>query len=106
PLTPTRGPTPAVTTSQRLARLRHLPTQVLYGETVRVIGTRPGWTHIAVPDQPAPLDRRGYPGWVRSWQLGPTAASPLVVTARSATLANGTEIGFGSEVPAGTLPAA
>ena len=27
-----------------------------------------------MPDQPSPLDTRGYPGWVRSWQLRP--ASP------------------------------
>jgi cell wall-associated NlpC family hydrolase len=82
-----------------------MPTQVLYGETVRVLGRRGGWTHIAVPDQPSPLDRRGYPGWVRSWQLGSATASPLVVTARTATLPNGTEVGFGSDVPAGLLDA-
>jgi cell wall-associated NlpC family hydrolase len=106
PLDPHVWPTPAVTTEQRRALVGHMPTQVLYGETVRVLGKTGGWTHIAVPDQPSPLDRRGYPGWVRSWQLGPATPSPLVVTARTATLPNGTEIGFGSDVPAGALPPA
>jgi cell wall-associated NlpC family hydrolase len=106
PLDPHVWPTPAVTYSERRALVGHMPTQVLYGETVRVIARRPGWTEIAVPDQPSPLDARGYPGWVRSWQLGPAFAAPLVVTARSAKLANGTEVGFGAKVPRGALPAA
>jgi cell wall-associated NlpC family hydrolase len=106
PLDPHVWPTPRVTYSQRLALVGHMPTQVLYGETVRVLATRGGWTEIAVPDQPSPLDRRGYPGWVRSWQLGAAFTAPLVVTARTATLANGTEIGFGSQVPSGAVPAA
>lgn len=105
PLDPHMWPTPAVTTAQRLALVGHLPTQVLYGETVRVLGSRAGWTHIAVPDQPSPLDKRGYPGWVRSWQLGAATESPLVVTTRTAKLPNGKELGFGSDVPSGLLPA-
>jgi cell wall-associated NlpC family hydrolase len=104
PLDPHVWPTPAVTVSQRLALVGHMPTQVLYGERVRVLERRGGWTRIAVPDQPSPLDRRGYPGWVRSWQLGPAFAAPLVVTAKVARLPNGMQIGFGSQVPAGVLP--
>jgi cell wall-associated NlpC family hydrolase len=105
PLDPHVWPTPAVTYSERRALVGHMPTQVLYGETVRVVAHRGGWTEIAVPDQPSPLDARGYPGWVRSWQLGPAFAAPLVVTARSATLANGTEVGFATQVPRGAVPA-
>jgi cell wall-associated NlpC family hydrolase len=82
-----------------------MPTQVLYGETVLVLAKRGGWTKIAVPDQPSPLDARGYPGWVRSWQLGPAFDAPLVVTSKSATLANGTVVGFATQVPAGAVPA-
>ena len=106
PLDPHVWPTAQVSYAQRIALVGHMPTQVLYGETVRVLERRPGWTHIAVPDQPSPLDARGYPGWVRSWQLGATVKAPLVVTAKSATLANGTEVGFGSQVPAGAVPQA
>jgi gamma-D-glutamyl-L-lysine dipeptidyl-peptidase len=67
-----------------------------------VLGRRGGWTHIAVPDQPSPLDGRGYPGWVRSWQLGPALAprpETVTVTARSARLANGLEVSFGTRLP-------
>jgi gamma-D-glutamyl-L-lysine dipeptidyl-peptidase len=105
PLDPHVWPTAAVPVSARLALVGHMPTQVLYGERVLVIASRRGWTKIAVPDQPSPLDRRGYPGWVRSWQLGSVFAAPLVVTAATARLRNGTEIGFGSQVPRGAVPA-
>jgi len=104
PLDPHLWPTPAITYAQRIALVGHMPTQVLYGEQVRVLGKRGGWTHIAVPDQPSPLDARGYPGWVRSWQLGPgEATARLVVTARTAKLENGTEVGVGSDVPPGAV---
>jgi cell wall-associated NlpC family hydrolase len=105
PLDPHVWPTPGVTYAQRIALVGHMPTQVLYGESVRVLEQRAGWTHIAVPDQPSPLDERGYPGWVRKWQLGPVVKAQLVVTVKSAKLANGTEVGFGSQVAAGALPA-
>jgi cell wall-associated NlpC family hydrolase len=107
PLDPHVWPTPAVTYAERIALVGHMPTQVLYGETVRVLAKRAGWTEIAVPDQPSPLDARGYPGWVRSWQLGPAQTGKTVlVTSRTATLANGTEVGFATQVPAGAVPAA
>ncbi|HEU5362558.1 MAG TPA: C40 family peptidase [Gaiellaceae bacterium] len=106
PLDPHVWPTRTVTVPQRLALVGHMPTQVLYGEQVRVLERRGGWTRIAVPDQPSPLDARGYPGWVRSWQLGVRFSAPLVVTAHRARLANGAEVGFGSQVPRGAVPAA
>jgi hypothetical protein len=102
PLDPHVWPTPAVTYAQRLALVGHMPTQALYGERVVVTGHRPGWTRIAIPDQPSPLDRRGYPGWVRSWQLGKPlrrGRGPFVVTARTAKLTNGTELSFGTRLP-------
>jgi gamma-D-glutamyl-L-lysine dipeptidyl-peptidase len=102
PLDPHVWPTPAVTYSQRLALVGHMPTQALFGERVAVLGKRGGWTHIAIPDQPSPLDRRGYPGWVLSWQLGkPLAPQPVsvTVTARTARIANGTEVSFGTRLP-------
>jgi gamma-D-glutamyl-L-lysine dipeptidyl-peptidase len=105
PLDPHVWPTAQVSYAERIALVGHMPTQVLYGETVRVIERRAGWAHIAVPDQPSPLDARGYPGWVRSWQLGAAFKTPLVVTVKSAKLANGAEVGFGSQVAAGAVPA-
>ncbi len=101
PLDPRLWPTPAITYAQRLALVGHMPTQVLYGERVLVLARRGGWTRIAVPDQPSPLDRRGYPGWVRSWQLAAArvARASVTVTAPKVRLANGTELSFGTRLP-------
>jgi cell wall-associated NlpC family hydrolase len=107
PLDPHVWPTLRVSYAQRLALVGHMPTQVLYGEQVRVLARRGRWAEIAVPDQPSPLDPRGYPGWVLSAQLAPRApAAQVLVTARSARLAGGTEVGFGSLVAPGSVPAA
>lgn len=105
PLDPQVWPTPAISYRERLALVGHMPTQVLYGEKVRVLVQKGDWTKVAVPDQPSPLDARGYPGWMRSWQLGPEFRAGKVVTARSTRLANGTQVGFGTQVPAGAVPA-
>ena len=105
PLDPHVWPTTAISYSERLALVGHMPTQVLYGEQVLVLSVERGWAKIAVPDQPSPLDARGYPGWVRSWQLGPAFAAPRVVTVRSARLENGTQVGLGTQVPAGAVAA-
>jgi cell wall-associated NlpC family hydrolase len=102
PLDPHVWPTAAVTYSQRLALVGHMPTQLLYGEQVVVLGKRGGWTHVAVPDQPSPLDTRGYPGWVRSWQLGPPLEprpESVIVTTPTAKLSNGTELSFATRLP-------
>jgi cell wall-associated NlpC family hydrolase len=102
PLDPHLWPTPQVTYAQRIALVGSMPTQVLYGETVRVLEKKGAWTHIAVPDQPSPLDKRGYPGWVRSWQLGAPlgAVKPQVtVTVRSARLLDGDEVSFATQLP-------
>ena len=101
PFDPNVWPTGAITYAHRLALVDHLATQALYGERVVVLGRRKGWTRIAVPDQPSPLDPRGYPGWVRSWQLGDDlgGGEQVTVTTRTATLANGTELSFGTRLP-------
>lgn len=84
-------------------------TQVLLGDGVRVVRLRPRWAKVVVPDQPTPLDARGYPGWVPRRQL--TAIEPAVtlrtatVTTRTAWLrtdAAGTEpleVSFGTRLP-------
>jgi gamma-D-glutamyl-L-lysine dipeptidyl-peptidase len=94
-------PTPAVTYAQRLALVGHMPTQVLYGERVLVLGRQGAWTKVAVPDQPSPLDPRGYPGWVRTWQLRPAlrGAASVTVTAPKAKLSTGAEVSFGTQLP-------
>jgi gamma-D-glutamyl-L-lysine dipeptidyl-peptidase len=94
-------PTSAVSYQQRLALVGHMPTQVLFGEQVVVLDRRGAWTKVAVPDQPSPLDSRGYPGWVRTWQLRPAlpGASTVTVTARRARLSTGAEVSFGTRLP-------
>jgi gamma-D-glutamyl-L-lysine dipeptidyl-peptidase len=95
-------PTAAVTYSQRLGLVGHMPTQVLFGEQVIVLGRRGAWTKIAVPDQPSPLDRRGYPGWMLSAQLGPPLPpqrTSVTVTAPSARLTDGMQLSFATRLP-------
>jgi cell wall-associated NlpC family hydrolase len=102
PADPHLWPTARVSYSQRLALVGHMPTQVLYGERVRVLARRDAWTQIAVPDQPSPLDRRGYPGWVLTKQLTRTPPSPhgtVTVTSRTAKLLDGVEVSFATELP-------
>ena len=79
---------------QRRALVGHMPTQVLYGERVVVLERQGAWTKIAVPDQPSPLDPRGYPG------LGPELAAAarrgprrtVTVTVPQAKLSTGAEV--------------
>jgi len=64
-------------------------TQALYGEQVTVLAIRAGWAKVTVPDQPTPLDRRGYPGWLPVRQLAAgfqDTGAHRVVTARTAIL--------------------
>ena len=95
-------PTGAVSYAQRLALVGHMPTQVLFAEQVVVLRRQGAWTEIAVPDQPSPLDRRGYPGWLLTSQLGP-ALRPLptsvTVTAKGARLTDGMQLSFATRLP-------
>jgi cell wall-associated NlpC family hydrolase len=94
-------PTEAITVEQRRALVGRMPTQVLYGEQVLVLGRNGAWTRIAVPDQPSPLDPRGYPGWVRSWQLRAHTpnARTVTVTSPKARLSTGAVVSFGTQLP-------
>lgn len=65
---------------QRRALGGRADTQALLGERVRVVALRPGWAKVVIPDQPSPLDGRGYPGWVPVRQL--TAKTPAVSAQR------------------------
>src|SRR5713226_3505804 len=42
---------------------------MLLGDRVVVDSTNGDWAHVTVPDQPNPVDLRGYPGWVPLAQL-------------------------------------
>jgi hypothetical protein len=86
--------------ASRIALVGHMPTQALYGERVLVLKREGGWTKIAIPDQPSPLDRRGYPGWVLSSQLRDRAREGAVVTIPKVRVGR-LEVGLGSEAPPG-----
>lgn len=64
-----------------------LETQALYGTKVYVIGRSGAWTKIAVPSQPTPRTKWGYPGWVPTVQLTTQAprATERVAVIRSRT---------------------
>jgi cell wall-associated NlpC family hydrolase len=85
-------------------------TQALLGDRVIVIARSGSWVKVVVPDQPTPLDRRGYPGWVPAAQL--TARRPLTTTLVATVVARTTylrtdtgsatpvtEISFGTRLP-------
>ena len=80
----------AMTTAQRLALNGRVDSQLLLGEQVIVDRHQGTWAHVVVPDQPTPLDARGYPGWIPAAQLTfrapATAAKDAVVLAPTAWL--------------------
>ena len=76
-----------MTLEQKRWLVGRVETQALYGTPVTVVATSPGWTRVVVPSQPTPRDRRGYPGWIPSWQLTrtPPTRSASIVVVRSVT---------------------
>jgi cell wall-associated NlpC family hydrolase len=69
PVDPNRWNRNLKTTASRVWLGPRVVTQALYGERVTVLAVRGGWAKVAVRDQPTPLDRRGYPGWLPVRQL-------------------------------------
>ena len=73
---------------QRRALNGRADTQVLLGDRVVVLALppeRPAWARVAVPSQPTPLGRAGYPGWVPRRQL--TATRPTSSSGRATVVA-------------------
>jgi cell wall-associated NlpC family hydrolase len=66
----------AMTTPQRLALSGRVDSQLLLGEKVVVDKRQGTWAHVVTPDQPTPLDARGYPGWIPLAQLTFRAPAP------------------------------
>jgi cell wall-associated NlpC family hydrolase len=72
----------AMSIAQRRALNGRVDSQLLLGERVVVVGRQGTWAHVVVPDQPTPLDARGYPGWLPMLQLtfrAPGAGADAVV---------------------------
>ena len=105
----------AMTTDQRRGLAGRVDTQVLLGQGVQVLSVSGGWARVVVPEQPTPLDVRGYPGYIPArqlvrgshWQPNVTvaAARTWIRTGRGAPLV---EVSFGSlltgDGPDVTLP--
>jgi len=64
----------AMTLSQKQWLVGRIETQALYGTQVTVTSVSGKWSHVVVPSQPTPRDRRGYPGWIPTGRL--TSRSP------------------------------
>ncbi len=98
-----------LTTAARLGLDGKIETQALFGEPVRILGQRGSWTRVAVVDQPTPIDRVGYPGWVPTKQLTPSASFGGLLAGRVAVVAVPTamlrgasrqlEVSFGTRLP-------
>ena len=98
-----------LSSAARLGLVGRIETQALFGEPVRVLAQRGSWTRVAVVDQPTPIDRLGYPGWVPSRQLtssssfgGLLSGSIAEVTASTALLRGGgrpLDLSFGTRLP-------
>jgi gamma-D-glutamyl-L-lysine dipeptidyl-peptidase len=71
----------SMTVSQKRWLVGRVETQVLYGTAVTVVTTRGGWSRVAVASQPTPRDRRGYPGWIPTWQLTSRRPTPTTTVA-------------------------
>lgn len=99
-----------MTLTDRRGLVGRADTQALLGDRVIVTARSGSWVKVVVPDQPTPLDARGYPGWVPTVQL--TAMNPVVmysvatVVARTTWLRTDdaaatpvTELSFGTRLP-------
>jgi cell wall-associated NlpC family hydrolase len=62
-----------LSTAQQAGLIGRMDTQLLLGERVTVTALDHAWAHVVVPDQPTPLDARGYPAWVPRRQLSAVA---------------------------------
>ncbi len=105
-----RGWVAGMTLDQRRQLNGRADTQALLGDRVLVLAVRGSWAEAVVPDQPTPLDSRGYPGWLPVRQLSPsppTAGSGLAtVVSRTAWLRTDdasatpvTEVSYGTRLP-------
>lgn len=98
----------AMTLSQRRDLNGRVDSQLILGERVIVDRLQGSWAHVVTPDQPTPLDARGYPGWIPLAQLtfrAPAgAAQDAVVTKPTAWLyvggARSVEVSMATRLPA------
>jgi cell wall-associated NlpC family hydrolase len=96
-----------MTLAQRRDLNGRVDSQLILGERVVVDRVQGSWAHVVVPDQPTPLDARGYPGWIPLVQLSfraqPSVSQQIIVTAPTAWLYAGgagfVVVSLGSRLP-------
>ena len=99
----------SLNTPARLGLVGRTETQALFGEPVRVLGTRGAWARVAVPDQPSPKNQFGYPGWVPARQLASSTSFGTLLSGETATVstpstwmrtaAHALELSYGTRLP-------
>jgi cell wall-associated NlpC family hydrolase len=105
-----RGWLASMTLTDRRGLQGRADTQALLGDRVLVVATSGTWAEVVVPDQPTPLDARGYPGWLPLRQLSAVAPAPAAqyatVVSRTAWLRSDTtaavpvvEVSYGTRLP-------
>ena len=67
-----RGWLRGMTDADRRGLVDRADTQSLLGDRVVVTQVLGAWARVVAPDQPTPLDPRGYPGWLPKAQLSTT----------------------------------
>jgi cell wall-associated NlpC family hydrolase len=105
-----RGWLGAMSLTDRRGLQGRADTQALLGDRVLVTAVSGSWAKVVVPDQPTPLDSRGYPGWLPVRQLSAvapvSAAQYATVVSRTAWLRADTaaatpvvEVSYGTRLP-------
>ena len=99
-----------MTDADRRGLVDRADTQSLLGDRVVVTRVRGAWVRVVVPDQPTPLDPRGYPGWLPKAQLSTTPPFSGVTIAtvvrpttwlrsEAAASQRGVEVSYGTHLP-------
>lgn len=105
-----RGWLRGMTDADRRGLVDRADTQSLLGDRVVVTRVRGAWVRVVVPDQPTPLDPRGYPGWLPKAQLSTTPPFSGVTIAtvvrpttwlrsEAAASQRGVEVSYGTHLP-------
>lgn len=105
-----RGWLGGMTDADRRGLVDRADSQSLLGDRVVVTRVRGAWVRVVVPDQPTPLDPRGYPGWLPKAQLSTTPPFSGVTIAtvvrpttwlrsEAAASQRGVEVSYGTHLP-------
>jgi cell wall-associated NlpC family hydrolase len=75
----------AMTYDQQAGLIGRADTQATLGDRVVITALSGIWAKVVIPNQPTPLDARGYPGWIPVRQLSPVAPTSSATVATVVT---------------------